>query len=82
MAQAIAQRPNLTARISASPRKLLALALGHGLAGAAVFCAAYAGNLIISTGGVDCASFGMLILAGPAGILGVMAGSAAEKNLS
>lgn len=81
MAQAIAHLPNLTTRLPSSPRKLLALALGHGLAGAAVFCAAYAANLIISTGGLDCASFGMLILAGPAGALGVMAGSAAEKNL-
>lgn len=82
MVQAIAHRLSFTARISASPRKLLALAIGHSLAGAAVFCAAYAGNLIVSTGGVDCASFGMLLLAGHAGVLGEMAGSSAEKNLS
>lgn len=68
-------------RVTASPRKLLALAIGHLLTGAALFCAAYAANLIMTIGGVDCASVGMLLLAFYGSVLGVSALRSAEANL-
>lgn len=66
---------------SASPRKVLALSLAHGLTGFSLLGVAFAASHILATGGVDCASFGVLVLAGPAGALGLMASNAAEKNL-
>lgn len=65
----------------AAPRKVLALTLAHGLTGFSLLGVAFAAAHIVATGGVDCASFGVLFLAGPAGALGLMASSAAEKNL-
>lgn len=69
-------------RVTASPRKLLALAVGHLLTGSAVFCADYAGNLLMATGSVDCASLGVLLLAGHFALLGVPVIRSAEQNLS
>lgn len=65
----------------ASPRKLLALTLAHGLTGFSLLGVAFAASHILATGGVDCASFGALFAAAPAGALGLMASSAAERNL-
>lgn len=68
--------------VLASPRKTLAMALAHGLTGVSLLGVAFAASHILATGAVDCASFGVLFLAAPAGALGLMASSAAEKNLS
>lgn len=81
MSQTIPSLTHFNDRKTASTRKLFALALGHGLLGAAVLCAAYAVSHIAATGVVDCGPAGALLLAVYGAMLGGAAVHSAEANL-